>query len=44
MTIRLPAVDKDHIAAKVEDGVLTITLPKVSKEEIKQAQRQIEIG
>ena len=37
-------VDKDHIAAKVEDGVLTITLPKVSKEEIKQAQRQIEIG
>ena len=37
-------VNKDHIAAKVEDGVLTITLPKVSKEEIKQAQRQIEIG
>ena len=37
-------VDKDHIAAKVEDGVLTITLPKVSKEEIKKAQRQIEIG
>lgn len=44
-TFTLPDdVDKDHIAAKVEDGVLTITLPKVSKEEIKQAQRQIEIG
>ena len=37
-------VDKEKIAAKVEDGVLTSTLPKVSKEEIKQAQRQIEIG
>ena len=34
---------KDHIAAKVTDGVLTITIPKVSKNEIKQIQRQINI-
>ena len=34
---------KDHIAAKVTDGVLTITMPKVSKNEIKQIQRQINI-
>ena len=44
-TFTLPDdVDKEKIVVKVEDGVLTITLPKVSKEEIKQAQRQIEIG
>ena len=34
---------KDHIAAKVASGVLTITMPKVSKNEIKQIQRQINI-
>ena len=34
---------KDHIAAKVTDGVLTITMPKVSKNENKQIQRQINI-
>ena len=34
---------KDHIAAKVTDGVLTITMPKVSKNEIKKIQRQINI-
>lgn len=44
-TFTLPEdVDKEKIAAKVEDGILTICLPKISKEEIKQAQRQIEIG
>lgn len=36
-------IEKDHIAAKVDNGVLTITLPKVTKEEVKQIQRQINI-
>lgn len=34
---------KDHIAAKVDNGVLTITMPKVKKDEVKQIQRQISI-
>ena len=34
---------KDHIAAKVASGVLTITMPKVKKDEVKQIQRQIHI-
>ena len=34
---------KDHISAKVDNGVLTITMPKVSKDEVKQIQRQISI-
>lgn len=34
---------KDQIAAKVDNGVLTITMPKVSKVEVKQIQRQISI-
>ena len=34
---------KDHIAAKVASGVLTITMPKVKKDEVKQIQRQINI-
>ena len=34
---------KDHIAAKVDNGVLTITMPKDSKDEVKQIQRQISI-
>lgn len=43
-TYSLPEdVDKAGIAAKVEDGILTITLPKV-KEEIKKSGRKIEIG
>ncbi len=34
---------KDNIAAKVDNGVLTIILPKVTKEEAKRVQRQINI-
>lgn len=41
---RLPEnVDKDHITAKVEDGVLVITLPKFTPEEESKAQRLIEV-
>ena len=36
-------IEKDHIAAKVDNGVLPITLPKFTKEEVKQIQRQINI-
>ena len=36
-------VDKDNIAAKVEHGILTITLPKMQKEEQKLS-RTIAIG
>ena len=36
-------VDKEKIAAGVEHGVLTIDLPKLSLEEIKKAERTIEI-
>ena len=36
-------VDKDSISAKVEDGVLTIVLPKMKKEEVKVS-RQIDIA
>ena len=35
---------KDNITAKVEHGVLTIVMPKVSKEDVKKVQRQIEIS
>ena len=43
-TLILPDdVDKEKIAAKVNDGVLTVDLPKVVKEEVKVA-RQINIG
>jgi len=43
-TLILPEdVDKDSISAKVADGVLTVTLPKVKKEE-KNITRQITVG
>lgn len=43
-TLILPDdVDKEKIVAKVEDGVLTVNLPKVVKEEVKMA-RQITVG
>ena len=35
---------KDNIAAKVDDGVLTITMPKVTKDDVKKSQRQIDIA
>ena len=35
-------VDRDNIAASVEHGILTVTLPKLKKDEVKVS-RQIEI-
>ena len=37
-------VEKEQIAAKVDNGVLTITMPKRQKDEHRQAQRKIEIA
>ena len=34
---------KDNISAKVDNGVLTITMPKITKKEVKKIQRQIDI-
>ncbi|MCR4919085.1 MAG: Hsp20/alpha crystallin family protein [Prevotella sp.] len=43
-TLILPDdVKKDEISAHVENGVLTVELPKVAKEEVRLS-RQIEIG
>lgn len=43
-TLILPEdVDKDAISAKVSEGVLTVTLPKVKKEE-QNVTRQITVG
>ena len=35
---------KDHISARVENGVLTIVMPKATKDEAKKIQRQIDIA
>ena len=43
-TMILPEnVDKEKISAQVENGVLTIELPKLREEEVKKAERTIEI-
>ena len=43
-TMFLPEnVDKDHISAQVENGVLNIELPKLSEEEVKKPDRTIEV-
>ena len=43
-TILLPEnVEKDKISAKVEHGVLNVQLPKISEEEVKKAEKQIEV-
>lgn len=36
-------VVKDNIGAKVDNGVLTITMPRVAKDDVKKIQRQIAI-
>ncbi len=44
-TYALPdSVDKDAISAKVSDGILTITMPKVPEESAQKLDRPIEIG
>lgn len=37
-------VDKEHISAKVEDGILSIEMPKLAPEPEKKVDRVIEIG
>ena len=36
-------VDKEAISAKVENGVLTVTLPKLKPQEVKKSNRLIDI-
>lgn len=36
-------VDRENIGAQVEHGVLSISLPKLSEEEVKKAERVIEV-
>ena len=43
-TMILPEnVDKEKISAAVENGVLNVQLPKLSAEEVKKAEKQIEV-
>lgn len=43
-TMILPEnVDKEKISATVENGVLNVSLPKLSEEEVKKTQKQIEV-
>ena len=43
-TMLLPEdTDRDAIAAKVENGVLTVNLPKIKKVEIEKARKQITV-
>lgn len=37
-------VDKEHISAKVNNGILTIQMPKLAKEEEKKDEHRIEIA
>ncbi len=37
-------VEKDEISAKVEDGILSIVLPKIKKSDVSVNGRRIEIG
>lgn len=37
-------IEKENISAKVDNGVLTITLPKMTKQEARDSRRQIEIA
>ena len=42
-TLILPDVEKEHIAARVVNGVLTVTLPKI-KVDVQKIARQITVG
>ena len=43
-TMLLPDdTDREAISAKVEDGVLTVTMPKVKKVEVEKAKKQITV-
>ena len=37
-------IERDKISAKVDNGVLVVTLPKMTKQEAKDSKRQIEIA
>ena len=44
LTVSLPDdVEKEHIAARVVNGVLTVTLPKI-KVDVQKIARQITVG